>query len=111
MWSIDTNWFDVALIMGIFAIGSVLFGRFEEHKPRSRRLLKIAVVLTAALGIAEMFGRAAEYALLAIPLIGAAYVHLWWLPKRGVNGWTGEPRKKYLSLVNRAGKAADGERP
>jgi predicted small integral membrane protein len=36
---------------------------------------------------------------LAIPLVGAAYVHLVWLPQRGINGWTGEPRERYLELM------------
>lgn len=101
MWSIDTRWFDVALIMSIFALGSVLFGRFEEHKSRSRRLLKIVLVLAMALMIAEIWGRPAECVVLAIPLVVAAYVHAWWLPKHGVNGWTGEPRDKYVALVTR----------
>ena len=39
--------------------------------------------------------------MLTIPLVGAAYVHLRWLPQHGVNGWTGEPRDKYLALVTR----------
>jgi len=25
-------------------------------------------------------------------------IHLWWLPKHGINGWTGEPREKYYAL-------------
>lgn len=99
MWSIDTRWFDVALIMSIFAVGNVLFGRFEEHKSRSRRLLKVAIILGVALAVAEIWGRSVEFAVLAILLIGAGYVHAWWLPKHGVNGWTGEPRDKYLALV------------
>jgi hypothetical protein len=40
MWSVDTPWFDVAVVSTAIAVGSILFGRFEEHKPRWRRLLK-----------------------------------------------------------------------
>jgi hypothetical protein len=25
-------------------------------------------------------------------------IHMWWLPKHGINGWTGEPRAKYYQL-------------
>ena len=35
MWRTDVLWFDVAVVMTIFAVGSILFGRFEEHKSRS----------------------------------------------------------------------------
>ena len=99
MWRTDTLWFDVAMVMSIFAIGSILFGRFEEHKSRARRVLKVAIVLGAVLALSSTAGRVWAYALLAIPLLGAAWVHLHWLPKNGVNGWTGEPRDRYLELV------------
>jgi len=36
-----------------------------------------------------------------VPLLGAAYVHLRWLPKHGINGWTGEPRERYLEFVTK----------
>ncbi len=49
MWNTESAWFDVAVVMSIFAIGSVLFGRFEQHKPRWRRVLKQVVVLAVVL--------------------------------------------------------------
>lgn len=101
MWSIDTRWFDVAVVMTIFAVGNVLFGRFEEHKPRGRRVIKVALVLVTTLSIADLAGRAWAYGVLAVPLVGAAWVHLVWLPRHGVNGWTAEPRDRYLALVKR----------
>lgn len=85
--------------MSIFAIGGILFGHFEEHKPKSRRLLKVAVVLAVVVGLAVTVGRVWAYIVLAMPLIGAVVIHLWWLPKHGINGWTGEPKDKYLKLV------------
>ena len=101
MRSVDTRWFDVAVILGIFAFGSILFGRFEEHKSRSRRVLKVILVLAVTLVVMELAGRAVGYALLAVPLIAATYVHAWWLPKHGINGWTAEPRDQYLALVTK----------
>jgi hypothetical protein len=32
--------------------------------------------------------------MLLFPLI----IHVWWLPKKGINGWTGEPKEKYYEL-------------
>ena len=99
MWDLETRWFDVAVVMSIFAFGTILFGRFEEHKPRGRRVLKVAVVLAVTVALASTLGRLWAYAVLAVPLFGAAYVHMVWLPKHGINGWTGEPRARYLELL------------
>ena len=101
MWDLDTRWFDVAVVMTLFAIGSILFGRFEEHKPRAGRVIKVAMVLAVTVALASTVGRWWAYGLLAVPLAGAAYAHLVWLPKHGVNGWTGEPRARYLELMER----------
>lgn len=99
MWRTDTLWFDVAVVMSIFAAGNICFGHFEEHKPKGRRLLKVALVLAIVLPLSATVGRVWAYGVLALPLIGAAVVHLWWLPKNGVNGWTGEPKDRYHQLI------------
>ncbi|MGH9669630.1 MAG: hypothetical protein ACRD3A_05895 [Terriglobales bacterium] len=99
MWDMTSAWFDVAIVLGIFAVGGILFGRFEEHKPRWRRLLKVVVVTTVFIALIQTAGRVWAYGVLALPLLAAAYVHLVWLPKHGIDGWTGEPRDKYLELV------------
>jgi hypothetical protein len=101
MWQLNTLWFDVAVVMSIFAFGNICFGHFEEHKPKLRRILKVVIVLAVVVGLAATVGRLWAYAVLAIPLLGAAYVHLRWLPQHGINGWTGEPKDKYLELVTR----------
>lgn len=106
MWRTDSLWFDVAMVMTIFAVGSILFGRFEEHRPRWRRLLKVAVVLTVVVGLSATVGRIWAYAVLVPPLLGAVWVHLYWLPSHGINGWTAEPRDKYLELLARRKRAA-----
>ena len=99
MWNIDTLWFEVAVVMSIFAVGNILFGHFEEHKPKWRRLLKVILILTIFLGVSNMLGRLWAFSLLTVPLVAAAVIHLWWLPKNGINGWTGEPKQKYYELI------------
>lgn len=101
MWQTDSRWLDVAVVMSIFAIGNILFGRFEEHRPRWRRLAKVVFVLGITLALATTLGRRWAYGLLGLPLLAAAWVHLYWLPKHGINGWTGEPRDKYLELMRK----------
>lgn len=49
--------------------------------------------------LATWLGREWAYGYLAVPLIAAIVIHCWWLPKHGINGWTGEPKDKYLELV------------
>ena len=105
-WGMETRWFDVAVVTSLFAVGSILFGRFEEHKPRWRRLLKFLVVAVLYVGLSAAVGRGWALVALAIPLVGAAYVHFVWLPKHGINGWTGEPRDRYLELMRAATRRA-----
>ena len=109
MWSLDTPWFDAAVVFGIFAVGNILFGHFEEaFRPKWRRLLKVAVVLAVILTLSTTVGRAWAYGVLLVPLLAAVYVHAYWLPKHGVNGWTGEPRERYLELVAKRGSRPAG---
>ena len=37
MWDTSSLWFDVAIVMTVFAVGSIRFGHFEEHKPKRTR--------------------------------------------------------------------------
>jgi hypothetical protein len=107
MWTTNTLWFDTAVVLGIFAVGNILFGHFEEHKPKWRRLLKVAVVLIVVLSLSATVGRVWVFGVLALPLLVAAYVHLHWLPSHGINGWTGEPRERYMELVTRRRSPSD----
>jgi quinol-cytochrome oxidoreductase complex cytochrome b subunit len=101
MWRPDTLWLEIAVVMSIFAVGSILFGHFEEHKPKWKRLLKVVLVVGIVLLLSTTLGRAWAFGFLVLPLLGAAVVHLWWLPKHGINGWTGEPKERYLELVRK----------
>jgi hypothetical protein len=38
MWRTDSLWFEAAVVLGIFAVGNILFGHFEQHRPAARRL-------------------------------------------------------------------------
>ena len=35
MWSTDTLWVETTVVMGIFAVGNILFGHFEQHRSPS----------------------------------------------------------------------------
>lgn len=113
MWATDTLWFDVALMATLIAIGSTLLGRFEEHKPRWRRVLKVSLGIGLFVGVSATAGRPWMLALLGLTLVAVAIVHAWWLPKHGVNGWTAEPRERYYALLglDPHGRPAASRRP
>lgn len=102
MWSTDTPWFDVAVIGVSFALGNILFGRFEDHRPRWRRIVKLVVAMAITLGLSQSAGRAWAYGWMVPLLLFVVWVHGVWLPRNGVNGWTAEPRERYLQLVKGA---------
>jgi hypothetical protein len=99
MWSTGTLWFDLAVVFAVFAFGNILFGHFEEHKPKLRRVLKVALVALATAALSMSGLRWVAFSVLGLLALAAAYVHIVWLPKHGVNGWTGEPREKYYDLL------------
>jgi hypothetical protein len=99
MWRIDTYWFDVATIMTVLMVGHLCFGRFVEHQSRWRRLLKSLLGAAIVVGTSVWAGRAWLYVLLGVIAVGILVVHGWWLPKKGVNGWTAEPRDRYYALL------------
>ena len=99
MWRTDTSWFDVALATSLLLIGHLCFGRFEEHKPRWRRVTKVVLGVTLIVGTSVFAGRSWTFVLLGVVLIAVVVVHAWWLPRNGVNGWTAEPRARYYELI------------
>jgi hypothetical protein len=88
----------MALMAAVLVIGNVRFKHFEPRMPLWRRRLKAFAVLAATAVISYCFGRTGvviAFVLAALPVI---YIHGIWLPRHGVNGWTGEPREKYYAL-------------
>ena len=89
---------DVSIMAAFLALGNWAFWHLDPRQPLWRRLLKVIVALAITAFVSRYFGRIGVvvwFALLALPLI---YVHAIWLPRHGVNGWTGEPRAKYYEL-------------
>jgi len=97
-WRTDTLWFEVAIICGITAVGSILLGHFEEGTAKWRRVLKLVNANVITVLLSATLGRVWAFGLLGLILAAVLVIHLWWLPKHGINGWTGEPREKYYAL-------------
>jgi hypothetical protein len=91
-------WFEVAIITTIFAVGNILFGHFEEGTPKWRRVTKLFLFVGLIILITETLSRLWFYVFLAVISLTVLMIHAWWLPKHGINGWTGEPKEKYYQL-------------
>ena len=91
-------WMAIAITATIFAVGNILFGHFNERTPKWKRVTKVVLVLALVGIISTKAGPAWGLAPIALMLVVAAVVHLWWLPRHGINGLTGEPREKYYEL-------------
>jgi hypothetical protein len=91
-------WFEVAVICGLTAVGTILMGHWEERTPKWRRILKIFVFCALSVTISAAAGRVWFFVFLGAVLAAVVVIHAWWLPKHGINGWTGEPREKYYKL-------------
>ena len=99
MWSTDTIWFDICLITGMTAYGSIFFGHFELHTPKWRRALKLSFFIGVVITITTAFGREWTYGFIGLMLLLVLIVHAFILPSKGINGWTGEPKERYYELI------------
>jgi hypothetical protein len=96
--SLNTLWFEIAIIASIFSLGYIFFGHFEAYTPKWKKVLKIAVFITLACTISALFGRPWFFVMLGVLSSLVIVIHGWWLPKNGINGLTAEPKERYYAL-------------
>jgi hypothetical protein len=98
MWNTDTLWLEVSVVTIVILIGNIFLGHFEERSPRWRKLVKYVAVLAIVLCISAFAGRVYALSIFGLSLIPVVYVHGVLLPRKGINGWTGEPKSKYYEF-------------
>ncbi|MFN0203182.1 MAG: hypothetical protein ACKVTZ_16770 [Bacteroidia bacterium] len=98
MWNTENLWFEVAVISTFFALGHIFFGHFEERTSKWRKFFKYIFFLPFFLSLSYFFGRPIAFGFLGIMVLAVIYVHGILLPKKGINGWTGEPKRKYYEF-------------
>ncbi len=99
MFNTDSLWFEIAIVSIIYALGNILMGHFEERTPKARRVGKYIMTLLIVCAISFYCGRLLSMSFLAIFIIPLLYIHCYFLPKKkGINGWTGEPKSKYYEF-------------
>lgn len=98
MWDTNTLWFEIAVVTIFFLLGHIFLGHFEERSPKWRKILKYLVTVAIMISISIFFGRTTALLILGLALIPVFYIHGILLPKKGINGWTGEPKSKYYEF-------------
>lgn len=99
MWITESLWFEIAVVSIIYALGNILMGHFEERTPKIRRVGKYLLTLLVVCCVSVYLGRTTSMTLLSLFIIPLLYVHGYYLPKKkGINGWTGEPKSKYYEF-------------
>lgn len=98
MWNTNTIWFDITVVAIVLLLGHIAFGHFEERSPRWRKLLKAIITFTLMISLNLLFGRTVAFIVLGLWLLPVLYIHGILLPRKGVNGWTGEPKAKYYAI-------------
>jgi hypothetical protein len=92
-------WFELAVVFGLTAFGTIFLGHFEAHTPKWRRVTKLLVMAGISVLISATVGRGGFLALLGAMCVVFVIIHGWWLPKKkGIHGWTGEPRERYYAF-------------
>ena len=89
---------DVALVAVLLVFGNIAFRHFEPMMPLWRRVAKISLILVVTAVISYLFGRTGVIIAMGVALLPIIYIHAIWLPRQGVNGWTGEPKERYHAL-------------
>ena len=97
-WSTDTLWFEIAIVSIVILLGHIFLGHFEERSPAWRKVLKYVVTLLIVISLSLFFGRTVSFVVLGLWTIPVIYIHGVLLPKKGINGWTGEPKSKYYEF-------------
>ena len=99
MWTTDSLWFEVAIVSIIFALGNMLLGHFEERTSKYRKVAKYLLTTLIVCLISVYVSRTVSMTILALFFLPVLYIHGYWLPfKKGINGWTGEPKGKYYEF-------------
>jgi len=98
MWNTDSLWLEISIVSFFLLMGHIFMGHFEERTPKLRKFAKVVASLVLVIVLSSIFGRTVAFTVFGLFLIPVVYIHGIWLPKRGINGWTGEPKSKYYDL-------------
>jgi hypothetical protein len=98
MWNTNSLWFEISIVTIFFLLGHIFLGHFEERSPKPRKVLKYLISVSVIVCISIYAGRIYALSLLALAILPVVYIHGIVLPRKGINGWTGEPKSRYYEF-------------
>ena len=98
MWHTNTLWFEISIVTITILLGHIFLGHFEERSPKWRKVVKWLAAIAIVVFISIFFGRTIALIVFGSFFIPVVYIHGVLLPKKGINGWTGEPKSKYYEF-------------
>ena len=98
MWNTNTLWFEIAIVTITILLGHIFLRHFEERSPKWRKVVKWLAAIAFIVSLSIFFGRTTALIVFGIFFIPVLYIHAVLLPKKGINGWTGEPKSKYYEF-------------
>jgi hypothetical protein len=91
-------WVDLYLSALLFALGALVFGRFELHTPLRKRLFKLVFYQGIAALLVFTVGRPWSllwiFGLMAVGMI----FHFWWTLKHDIHPLKATPQDRYYQL-------------
>ncbi len=76
MWNTNTLWFEVAIVCGMTAFGSIFMGHFEEGASKLRRALKLVIVNAIVVLLSYYAGRVWAFGFLGLMFLAVLYIHI-----------------------------------
>ena len=88
---------ELAVLLGMFVIGTQVFAPFEVETPPARKILKWLIVIALTLGLTRVMGHWAIAVPLGLGLAGLTF-HWYWCKKHGIHPLRATPRRRYYEL-------------
>ena len=88
---------ELAVLLGLFVLGSEIFARFEIETPAWRKILKWSMVIGLTLGLYLVIGHWAVVVPVVLGLSGLTF-HMIWCRRNGIHPLKATPRRRYYEL-------------
>lgn len=97
---------DLFIAAALLHLGLIVFGRFEIHTPKWRRVAKAAVFFGVTALLSARFGHGAALAWVLGAMALGLSVHGWWTRRHGIAFFDPEPWERYVALRGWTGRKA-----
>ncbi len=88
----------LVIIIGLHALGVIVFGRFEAETPIWCRVLKLASTIGLTALLYSLAGPVWALGVIGMWFAAGLTFHLVWTRRHGIHPLTAEPRDRYYAL-------------